>query len=236
MLDEEGRTKDNYNFSKEGTPAFTALKLQLSQGQSVTAEKGAMMTMSRTLTIETKKRASGILKSLKVAALGGESFFVNTYTAQGGPGELTLVAPGIGDIVGVTLEGGELIIQKTSYLASAPGVNIDTNWQGLKGLMAEGGLFMLYANGYGTIWLASFGAIVQRTLAPGEMLSVDNGHLVAWPAHMQYTIRRVGGIKSTLLSGEGLVADFVGPGTLLLQTRHWPAFASALAPFLPQQR
>jgi len=219
-----------------GGEAFAAVKVHMKQGQSLFAEKGAMMSMSRTITMTTQKRSSGILKSLKVAALGGESFWLNTFTAQHGPGELSLVGPGLGDMIALHLHGGGMILQKGAYLANAPGVNIDTNWQGLRGAFAEGSLFMLHATGQGTVWISSFGAMVEKELKPGETLSVDNGHLVAWPDNVQYQIRKVGGWKSTLLSGEGLVVDFTGPAKLILQTRHWPSFAQALIPYLPQQR
>jgi len=234
ITEKKGVTRDGYEFEKIGDPSFTMVRFNLKPGQSIMAETGAMVTMSRTITIQTQKRAKGILKSIKVAALGRESFFINTFTAQGAPGELSLVGPGLGDIAGIDLTGmGGVILQKGAYLASSPTVNIDTNWQGFRGLMAEGGFFMLHATGTGTLWLSSFGALWERKLAPGEVLSVDNGHLVAWPDNIRYSIRRVGGLKSTLLSGEGFVVDLVGPGTILLQTRQLPAFVEALLPYLP---
>jgi uncharacterized protein (TIGR00266 family) len=224
-------TPDGIRYETIADPAFTMLKIYLGQGQSVVAEKGAMMYMSRTVEIQTHKRA-GFFKSLKVAAFGGESFLVNTFTATHGHGELALVGPGMGDIKSVNLTGGGLIIQSGSYLASTPTVNIDTSWQGFKGLFAESDIIMLRATGTGTVWLTSFGGLVERPLQAGETICVDNGHLVAWPDNMPYNIRKVGGIKSTLLSGEGLVVDFTGPGILYLQTRHLPAFAKWLAPFI----
>ena len=47
-------------------------------------------------------------------------------------------------------------------------------------------------------------------------------------------MRAVGGIKSTLFSGEGLVVDMTGPGRILLQTRSMDAFLSWLIPHLPK--
>lgn len=84
------------------------------------------------------------------------------------------------------------------------------------------------------MWVTCFGGIIEKDLAAGEILSVDTGHLVAFPDTMQFSIKRVGGWKSTLLSGEGLVADMVGPGKILMQTRHLPGFVHALYPYLPK--
>ena len=71
----------------------------------------------------------------------------------------------------------------------------------------------------------------------GQTWTVDTGHMVAWTEGVQYAVRKVGGWKSTLFSGEGLVCDLTGPGRIYLQTRSpddflgWladqPAFASA---------
>ena len=129
-----------------------------------------------------------------------------------------------------------MILQSGAYLASAPNVNLDTKWQGLKGFLSEKDFVMLHASGPGNIWVSSFGGIVEMNLQPNEVLSVDTGHLVAFPDNMQFSVRRVGGWKSTILSGEGLVSDLVGPGKILMQTRHLPAFVQALMQYLPRSR
>lgn len=72
-------------------------------------------------------------------------------------------------------------------------------------------------------------------LAAGEIYTVDTGHLVAFTEKMGFKVRRVGGLKSTLFSGEGLVVDLTGPGRVLLQTRSTDAFLSWLIPKLPKE-
>ncbi|UCE36044.1 MAG: TIGR00266 family protein [Thermoplasmata archaeon] len=218
------------------SPSFTALIFYLKQGQSVVAEKGAMMYMHRTVEIKTAGRKGGLLKGIMTSALGGESFFVNTFTASTGPGELALVGPTMGDIRVIDVSRQGMIIQSGAYLASSPQTNLDTKWQGLKGFLSEKDFVMLHASGQGNVWTSSFGGIIEMNLRQGEVLSVDTGHLVAFPDNMQFSVRRVGGWKSTILSGEGLVSDLVGPGKILMQTRHLPAFVQALLPYLPQQR
>jgi uncharacterized protein (AIM24 family) len=56
---------------------------------------------------------------------------------------------------------------------------------------------------------------------------------VAFGEGLTYDVRRVGGWKSTLLSGEGLVCEFRGRGDLYLQTRSTQAFLSWLIPRIP---
>lgn len=218
------------------SPSFSALIFYLKHGQSVVAEKGAMMYMHRTIEIQTHGRKGGLLKGIMTSALGAESFFVNTFSATHGPGELSLVGPTMGDIRAIDVSRQGMILQSGAYLASSPQINLDTKWQGLKGFLSERDFIMLHAMGPGNVWVSSFGGIVEMNLRQGEVLSVDTGHLVAFPDNMQFTVRRVGGWKSTFLSGEGLVSDLVGPGKILMQTRHLPAFVSALVPYLPSNR
>ena len=96
---------------------------------------------------------------------------------------------------------------------------------------------MLQISGNGLLLISSFGAIYRRVLKPGEQYVVDTGHLVAWEGHMQYTIRKAAksGYLRSFLSGEGLVAEFTGPGEILIQTRNLAAFAGLLKPFFPSQ-
>lgn len=194
------------------------------------------MYMHNTIDIETHGRKGGVMKGLVTSALGGESFFVNTYTATRGPGELALVGPTMGDIRALDVSSRPMILQSGAFLASYPTVDLDTKWQGLKGFLSEKDFVMLRASGQGKVWVSTFGAIMEKDLQPGETLSVDTGHLVAFPDTMQFSVRRVGNWKSTILSGEGLVTDLVGPGKVLLQTRTIGAFAVSLIPFLPQQK
>lgn len=234
MTDIQGTTLDGIRYETFASPSFTALICHMAQGQAMTAEKGAMMYMHRTIELQTHTRG-GIMKSLKASVLGGESFFVNTYTATHGHGDIAFVGPGMGDIKPIEVQNRGWILQKTAFLCSSTGVTIDTKWQGLRGAFAEGSFFMLYANGYGTCFVSSFGAILEKQLAQGEVLTVDNGHLVAFPEGMPFEIRRIGGLKSTLLSGEGLVVDLTGPGYVLLQTRHIGSFAAQMAPYIGQR-
>lgn len=213
-------------------PSYAKATIQLAPGESVKAEGGAMMGMSADMTVQTS--SGGVMKGLKRAVLGGESFFQNTYTAGPKGGSIELVPSLTGDLYHTSLDGKQgLIVQDSSYLCSSPTVTVDTRWQGLRGFMAGEGFVMLHVSGSGDLVLSSYGAIDQRKLAAGERWTVDSGHIVAFTDGMQYGTRRIGGIKSTLFSGEGLVTDFVGPGTLWTQSRSIQGFLGWLQTKLP---
>ena len=214
-------------------PSYSLAMLQLAPGEEVRVEGGSMVSMSHGVTIETKA-AGGLMKSLARSVLGGESFFQNTFKAPAAGGEVS-VAPSLpGDLLTLELQNESLMVQSGAYVASEMGVQLDTKWGGAKTFFASEGLIMLRASGAGKLVLSSYGAIHEKPLGPGETYTVDTGHLVAFSEGIGFSVRRVGGIKSTLFSGEGLVVDLTGPGRVMLQTRSMDAFLSWLIPKLPK--
>ncbi len=215
------------------SPAYAIANLGLDAGESLRAESGAMVAMSSNIAIETKAQG-GMLASLKRSALGGESFFLNTYTAQEGPGEVT-VGPSLpGDVVHLQLAGHTLYVQSGSYLACSTGIDVDTKWGGAKTFFSREGLFLLKCTGTGELVLSSYGAIKTIDLAAGQTHVMDTGHMVAFSEGTGYEVKKVGGWKSTLLSGEGLVVRLTGPGRVWMQTRSPEGLVAWLVPQLPK--
>lgn len=214
-------------------PAYSMGVLKLAPNESVRVEGGSMVGMSQGITLQTQA-TGGVLKSLARSMLGGESFFQNVYQAPAAGGEV-LVAPSLpGDLYALDLANMTILIQSGSYVASEEGVTIDTKWGGARTFFASEGFIMLKAGGRGKILMSSYGAIHEVALAAGQVFTVDTGHLVAFSESLGFNVRRVGGIKSTLFSGEGLVVDLTGPGRLLMQTRSASSFLSWLLPKLPK--
>lgn len=194
-----------------------------------------MVSMSSNVDLQSQMKG-GVFGALK-RAVGGESAFVSTFTAQGGNGEVAL-APGTpGDIVGIEMRNQQFKVQSSSYLAGDTSLAVETKFGGAKSFFGGEGLFLLEVSGSGLLLISSFGAIHRKVLAPGEGYVVDTGHLVAWEGHMQYNLRKASkaGFFRSLASGEGLVAEFSGPGEILIQTRNLAAFAGMLKPFFPAQ-
>ncbi len=211
-------------------PAYSLLTVKLDAGESVRAESGAMVSMRGGVTMETKA-AGGLMKGLKRAVLGGESFFQNTFTAATA-GEATFAPTLPGDIVHLPLEGRTVYAQSGAYLVSTSDVDVDTKFGGGKTFFSGEGLFLLKISGQGSVWLSSYGGIKAYDLQPGERMTVDTGHIVAFSEGVGYDVRSVGGLKSTLFSGEGLVCEMTGPGRIWIQTRSEDSFLSWLMPNL----
>ncbi|HWQ05291.1 MAG TPA: TIGR00266 family protein [Longilinea sp.] len=215
-------------------PSYSIAKVTLAANETICAESGAMVGMSAGVIIETKMQG-GLLKSLARSVLGGESFFVNTFRAGPTVGEI-LLAPSLpGDVFTLELTGESLLVQSGSYLASSEGVETDTKWSGAKTFFGGEGLIMLRCTGTGSLALSSFGAIHEMELVEGQTYTVDTGHLVAFTEKMGFHVRAIGGMKSTIFGGEGLVVDLNGPGRVLLQTRSQGAFLDWLLPKIPRQ-
>ena len=201
----------------QASPSFAMGTIRLGAGDSLKVEAGAMAAMTGGIEIQTAS-TGGLLGGLKRSMLGGESFFINTFTATSG-GEISVAPKLPGDIIHLPLAGGAMFVQSGSWIASEPGVEVDTKWGGAKTFFSGEGLFVLRCSGAGDMLVSSYGAIVERQLQPGEVYTVDTGHIVAFDEGVQYAVRKVGNWKSTILGGEGLVTDFTGPGRVLLQTR-----------------
>jgi len=215
-------------------PSFALAVLHLQAEQSIQAEAGAMVSMSGNIELQSQMKG-GLLGALKRAA-GGESAFISTFTARGGPGEVTLAPGAPGDIAGIELSGQPFFVQSSSYLAGDASLTVDTKWGGAKTFFSGEGLFVLLVQGQGLLLVSSFGAIHRKRLQPGERYVVDTGHLVAWESSTQYTLRKAAaGFFRSMMSGEGIVAEFTGPGELLIQTRNLAALAGLLKPFFPSQ-
>lgn len=214
-------------------PSYSLVNVSLNPNEVIRVEAGAMVSMSTGLQLETKV-AGGLLAGLKRSILGGESFFMNTYRAPARGGEITLAPALPGDMMVHEMREETLLVQSGSYVASSEGIEIDIKWGGAKTFFAREGLVMLKASGTGTLILSSYGAIHEKDLAPGETHTVDTGHLVAFTEGIGFDIKAVGGIKSTLFSGEGLVVNLTGPGKVFMQTRSEDAFLTWLIPKLPK--
>ena len=235
-FDADGRGQGRgYTWAIEHQGAFALAMVNLQAEQTIAAEAGAMVSMSANVELYSEMKG-GVFGALK-RAVGGESAFVSTFTAKGGPGEVTFAPGAPGDVAGIEMQNQTFMVQSSSYLAGDTSLVVDTKFGGAKSFFGGEGLFLLQISGAGLLLVSSFGAIHRRTLRPGEQYVVDTGHLVAWEGHMQYNIRKAAksGYLRSFLSGEGMVAEFTGPGEILIQTRNLAAFAGLLKPFFPSQ-
>lgn len=225
------------NIDIQHRPAHSLAVVSLQDGEQIRAESGAMVSMSSNVQVATdsamSKKSGGLLKGLKRRFLGGESFFTNRFRAAGGPGEVTLAPSLCGDMVVHQLAADdELFIQGSSYVAAPDSVQLDTKFQGLKGLFSGESMFFLKATGQGPVVLNAFGGIDARDL-DGQLI-VDTGHLVAFTSGLSYEVAKASkGLIASFLSGEGLVLRFNGRGRIYIQTRNPSEYGSTVGRKLP---
>ena len=226
----------------EFKPAFTLMTANLGPGESIKVEPGAMVAQSVGLDMQTGMSGGGgvggFLKSMAKSALGGESFWLNTFTAGSSGGWISMAPSTPGDISTFDIEPGRnLFMQGGAFMACSPNVQYDTKFQGAKSLFSrEGGFFLrAFSEGVsGQVFYCAYGAIKEIEVTPDAPIKVDNGHLVAFTEGVTYRAVVSGGMKSSIFGGEGLVLELSGSGKVWIQTRNIEALAGKMIPFLPK--
>jgi len=211
------------------------IEFTMNKGDTVTAEAAAMVFMRGDIETNTRMRKGGFFKSLKAAALGGESFFVNEFIAHQDNCSLGLTGNMLGDIEVIPISE-EFIVSSGAFVCSTGSLTLDTKWQGFTRGIFGSNLFMLKTVGTGDMFVNAWGGIIKKELQAGERMILDNYQLVALSATAQYRVTKHGSFKTTLFGGEALVIEITGPGIVYIQTKNIMEFARALIPFLPQRR
>lgn len=215
-------------------PDSAIARVTLSAGEELVAEAGCMIAMSGYINASTTLRqgkGGGILGGLK-RMVAGESLFLSVFRSPTVGGEVFLAPKLIGDLLLYQMTGTGLVVQATSYLASESGVDIDLGFQGFKSLFSGESIFWLDVSGYGSLLLASFGAIYEVPVN-GEYI-VDTGHIVAFEKSLQFDITKAGSSwVGAFLGGEGLVCRFKGQGRVFCQTHNPGAFGQMVGSKLP---
>lgn len=225
----------------EHGPSFAWLKVALDPGDQLQAEAGAMVrqdtqvAMTTHLNAGTKagvfKKLFAILVALMRKFLGGETMFVNRFTTPN-RGEVVLAPSLSGHIIHHQLTGAKkLFVQTGSYLASTGAVDMKIRFGGLRSIFGGEGLVLLECSGPGDLWVNSYGGVIPVQIN-GNFI-VDTGHIVAFEGELDFKVKSIGGFKSFLFSGEGLVCEFSGQGTVYVQSRNLGALVNWLSPLLP---
>ncbi len=223
-------------------PSFAMLRVDVQPGQTVIAEAGAMVARHQHVNMEVKMNAGkspGFFAKLKAffialirKVVGGETFFVNHFSVQQQPGSVW-VAPGTsGQIQYRRMQGETLIMSSGAYLAHVGDIDMKMKFGGFRALLAKEGAFFLEMSGSGDLWFNSYGGI--HAVPVNGSYIVDNGHLVAYEGNLQFDIKSAGGgLMGFVASGEGLVCEFKGQGTVYIQSRNLDSLVGWLTPMLP---
>ena len=223
------------------------VEVELDPNEATVAEAGGMMYMDDGIEMETvfgdgSQQQTGFMGALMGAGkrlLTGESLFMTVfYNRSSQKKKVAFGAPYPGKIIAIHLSevGGELVAQKDSFLAAAKGVSIGIAFQRKLGVGLFGGegFIMQRLQGNGWAFVHAGGTLHERTLAPGELIRVDTGCIVALQPTVNYDIQYVGKIKSALFGGEGLFfATLRGPGKVWLQSLPLSRLANRIVSAVP---
>ncbi len=212
-------------------PAFAAVFVTLAPGETLTAEAGAMASMSGDLSILTQL-SGGFFSAILRKFLGGESLFVNVFkNTSNHPLDVVLTQGTIGDINALELNGNAICFQPGAYIAHSPGINMGVQWAGFSSWLSGEGLFRLKLSGNGLVFFGAYGGISPYTVN-GEFI-VDTGHLVAYDPALKMKVGLAGGLMGSMTSGEGLVNRLSGNGRIYLQSRSQDGLVTFLRPKVP---
>ncbi len=214
-------------------------RLALSRGESVKIENGSMV-YSRGVEISgglnsKKKGLGGVLGAIGRSITSGESMFITTATGTVDDGEIAIAPPIPGKIISLQVGGQQQYRLNTgAFLACDATLDYTMVNQGLGRAVfgGTGGLFVMETNGTGTILVSAFGDILSLDVTPESPLVVDNEHVVAWDASLNYNIQVASGMFG-FTTGEGVVNSFNGYGRVYIQTRNLQNLAQAMHPYLP---
>ncbi len=214
-----------------------SLDIFLEQGESIFTESGGKAWMRGDIRMETNTRG-GLIQGL-ARTLAGESLFLTSYTCQGSQGMITFTPEAPGSIVPAELAAGQsLICQKDAFMAAEESVTLELYLRKKLGAGFFGGegFILQKITGPGTAWLEIAGEVRSYTLAAGETMKVDPGHIALYEPTVQYDITRVSGVKNMLFGGEGIfLATLTGPGRIWLQSMPLSNLASKIARYLPKK-
>ena len=220
-------------YQVKGTP-FPALICKLNAGESIDCQKGAMSWMTPNMQMQTS--AGGGIGKLLSRAVSGESIFKNKYTAQRGAGEIAFASTVPGNIIPIEISASrQIVAQKSSYLASTPGVTMEIFFQKKigAGFFGGEGFIMQKFSGEGTVFVELDGSVIEYTLDTGESMLLDTGYLAMMDATCSIDIQSTGGVGNALFGGEGLFNTKVtGPGRIWIQTLPINALAGAIQPYI----
>ncbi len=219
----------------EGT-TLPVLTVKLNPGERIYSSSGGMSWMTQQVEMDTNA-GGGIGKMFK-RALSGESLFIVDYFVSSGDGEVAFASEFPGKLIALELtDGQQMIVQKDAFTCAEKSVDLDMHFRKRlgAGLFGGEGFILQKLTGPGMAFVNFDGEIVERTLAPGEMLRVDSGHVAMFEPTVDFDVEIMRGFKNILLGGEGLfLAILRGPGKVWLQTMPMSKLAAKIAQFMPQ--
>ena len=204
-------------------------------GESMYTQSGGMSWMSEGVSMDSNMRG-GLGKSLG-RMFSGESIFMATYRAERPGASIAFASTVAGEVLPVDIgASGGLIAQKGAFLCAQNTVELSVAFTKKlsAGFFGGEGFILQDIHGTGMAFLEIDGNKVEKVLAPGEVLKVDTGNVVAFEKTVHYEIETVKGLKNIFFGGEGLfLTKLTGPGRVILQTQNFNEFAGRIISMIP---
>lgn len=213
-----------------------AVECELMQGESMFTQSGGMIWQTEGITMTTNARG-GIAKS-PGRMFTGESIFMANYTAETDGAKIAFGSTVPGSVVPVDVSMSDIICQKGAFLCAEQAVNLQIalTKKFTAGFFGGEGFILQRISGKGIVFLEVDGDMVERNLAPGEVLKVDTGNVVAFDSSVGYEVEMVKGLGNIFFGGEGLfITKLTGPGRVLLQTQNFNDFAGKIISRIPNK-
>lgn len=215
------------------------VEIKLNKGETVYTQSGGMAYQTAGISMSTNARG-GIMKGIG-RMFAGESMFMANYTAEIDGAVVAFAATVPGAVVPVNLANipGGLIMQKGAFLCAENSVETEVAFtkKFSAGLFGGEGFILQKARGNGMVFLEVDGDVIERELAPGEILKVDTGNVVAFDSNVKYEIETIKGLGNIFLGGEGLfLTKLTGPGKIIIQTQNFQDFTGRIFKMMPTKK
>ncbi len=214
-----------------------AVEVRLQPGEAMYTQSGGMAWMSEGLTLDSNVKG-GLMKGFG-RMFTGESLFMATYTASKPNCVIAFASTVPGKILPVDVSKMQLICQKGAFLCAQSTVELTTLFTKKLsvGFFGGEGFILQKIGGSGLAFLEVDGDVIEKNLAPGEVIKVDTGNIFAFEPSVSYEIETIKGIKNMLFGGEGLfLTKLTGPGKIYMQTMNIAEFTGRIAQGIPSSK
>ena len=217
-------------------PAYSLAYVSMDSGESLYVERGAMAAMSGGIVVQASTGGGKISGAVARHAFGSESMIFSRFSSMLSGAWVAVSPTRPGDIEVLDLYNEGFLVQSGSLIAYAENVDVSLRYGGVRSVVMQEGVVFLKVSGTGSALIGAYGALERIEIGPGENLIIDTGHLAAFSESMKFTIGPLGSITTAAMSGEGIVAEFTGPGVVYMQTRAESALRNWLYPDRGQNR
>jgi uncharacterized protein (TIGR00266 family) len=225
-LEGNGDGKMIPNFKIINRPSNATVVINLGNNQEVYDQKGAVNYADSTIKVNTK--TGGVMKALFRSLLTSQSFFMTYYT--GTRDKLSTVAfssPLSGDMFAVRIKpGSRYLISSDCFVCATGNVKLKTESR-FKNILQDESVFLSVASveqtinaSDGMIWISSFGGYERLVIPDGESIKVEHGLFCLSDANLNYSISKLGGLKTFFLGDSGFFMTYKGPCELYVNNRN----------------